>query len=419
MAEIIYSKFSNERDRKFAVRTDILEDNGRRFVKKSALYPEGKTHVVNMLRWYEELFKMYEKAPFTCNFCEKGEDGVFFEYVNGKTLEEELDELLTEGRASEAQEKLIQYASVVQEIHSQENFEMTEEFRKVFGELCEGETAQSQESFWKEWKCAEITNIDLVCGNLILAENDVAVDYEWTFDFPIPALFVVYRIIFYYGKAHVHRECIDMDSIFEKFGITEKEKIIFEQMEKNFQSYICGAHIPMRDMYVDMTPGICEICQQEEGSLQIYFSFGQGFSEENSMRIRMNGQRVEREVPVPENCTEIRLDPGDFACAVRIEALSFENTDVNLAQCVIPEGAVYGNWVYIAKEDPNICGIAVPEGAKMLKVVMQVFPENEDVLKNTVAQLDQMQNKIDALEKWKQTFGGKVIRKASELIKGK
>lgn len=412
MTEIIYSKFSNERDRRFAVRTDILDENGRSFVKKSALYPEGKQHETNMLRWYEELSNLYEKAPFTCNFCEKGEDGVFFEYIDGKTMEEALDELLAADRVQEAQEHLVKYASIVQELHSQDAFEMTEEFRKVFGDI-------QEEIQGNLWKCAKITNIDLVCGNLILAEKPVAVDYEWTFDFPIPALFLVYRIIFYYGKTHVHRECVDVDAIFEKFGITEKDKMIFAEMEKNFQSYICGTHIPIREMYEDMTPGLSEICQQEEGSLQIYFSFGEGFSEENSMRIRMNGQRVERLVPIPESCTEIRLDPGDFACAVRIEALSFENTDVNLAHCVIPEGAVYGNWVYIAKEDPNICGIAVPEGAKILKVVMQVFPENEDVLKNTVAQLEQMQNKIDALEKWKQTFGGKVIRKASELIKGK
>lgn len=412
MTEIIYSKFSNERDRRFAVRTDILDENGRSFVKKSALYPEGKQHETNMLRWYEELSNLYEKAPFTCNFCEKGEDGVFFEYIDGKTMEEALDELLAADRVQEAQEHLMKYASIVQELHSQDAFEMTEEFRKVFGDI-------QEEIQGNLWKCAKITNIDLVCGNLILAEKPVAVDYEWTFDFPIPALFLVYRIIFYYGKTHVHRECVDVDAIFEKFGITEKDKMIFAEMEKNFQSYICGTHIPIREMYEDMTPGLSEICQQEEGTLQIYFSFGEGFSEENSMRIRMNGQRVERLVPVPESCTEIRLDPGDFACAVRIEALSFENTDVNLAHCVIPEGAVYGNWVYIAKEDPNICGIAVPEGAKILKVVMQVFPENEDVLKNTVAQLEQMQNKIDALEKWKQTFGGKVIRKASELIKGK
>lgn len=419
MTEIIYSKFSNERDRKFAVRTDILEEDGRCFVKKSAVYPEGKQHEVNMLRWYKALSEMYEKAPFTCNLCEKGEDGVFFEYVEGRTLEEALDDLLAAGRVKEVEEHLIKYASIVQEIHSQDAFEMTEEFRKVFGVIQENDAEEAQENLWENWKCAKITNIDLVCGNLILAEKPVAVDYEWTFDFPIPAMFVVYRIIFYYGKTHVHRECVDVDAIFEKIGITEKERTIFTEMEKCFQKYICGEHIPMRDMYEDITPGISEIRQYEEASLQIYFSFGQGFSEEHSMRIRMNGNRVERFISIPENCTEIRLDPGDFACAVRIEALSFENTDVNLAQCIIPEGAVYGNWVYIAKSDPNICGIAVLEGAKMLKVVLQVFPENEDVLKNTVAQLNQMRNKIDTLEKWKQTFGGKVIRKASELIKRK
>ncbi len=43
MAEIIYSKYSNERSRRFAIRTDILEENKKRWLQKKKLfYPEGK-----------------------------------------------------------------------------------------------------------------------------------------------------------------------------------------------------------------------------------------------------------------------------------------------------------------------------------------------------------------------------------------
>ena len=35
MKELVYSKFSNERDRKFSIRTDIYEEEGKRFVKKA------------------------------------------------------------------------------------------------------------------------------------------------------------------------------------------------------------------------------------------------------------------------------------------------------------------------------------------------------------------------------------------------
>lgn len=108
MAEIIYSKYSNERCRNFAVRTDICEEkDGGRFVEKTALYAEGNKHIENLGLWYEELTKAYAEVGFACNKCEAvlsqqgGEsagDGdlsrVRLEYLYGETLEEHLDSLL-------------------------------------------------------------------------------------------------------------------------------------------------------------------------------------------------------------------------------------------------------------------------------------------------------------------------------------
>ena len=70
MAEIIYSKYSNERSRRFAIRTDILEENKKRWLQKKALYPEGKEHMDNLASWNSRLNAVYEKVPFVCNKCE-------------------------------------------------------------------------------------------------------------------------------------------------------------------------------------------------------------------------------------------------------------------------------------------------------------------------------------------------------------
>ena len=35
MSKVIYSKYSNERARRFALRTDIVSDHDRRYVKKT------------------------------------------------------------------------------------------------------------------------------------------------------------------------------------------------------------------------------------------------------------------------------------------------------------------------------------------------------------------------------------------------
>ena len=55
MAEIIFSKYSNERSRRFAVRTDILEENKKRWLLKTALYPEGEEHVKNLIKGNQKL----------------------------------------------------------------------------------------------------------------------------------------------------------------------------------------------------------------------------------------------------------------------------------------------------------------------------------------------------------------------------
>ena len=63
MAEIIYSKYSNERSRRFAIRTDILEENKKRWLQKKALYPEGKEHMDNLASWNSRLNVCVRESP--------------------------------------------------------------------------------------------------------------------------------------------------------------------------------------------------------------------------------------------------------------------------------------------------------------------------------------------------------------------
>jgi len=102
MSEIIFSKYSNERDRRFAIRTNILEENGRRWLQKTPLYPEGKEHIKNMLLWNQKLDALYKTAPFVSNKCEAGENFIKLEYLEEGNLAEYLDDLLEKGREEEA-----------------------------------------------------------------------------------------------------------------------------------------------------------------------------------------------------------------------------------------------------------------------------------------------------------------------------
>ena len=97
MKEIIFSKYSNERSRSFAIRTDIVEEDGKRWLEKKWLYPEGKEHVLRMKKWNQKLDQMYGEVPFLSNKCEIGEDCAYFEYLEQENLAEYLDDLLGKG----------------------------------------------------------------------------------------------------------------------------------------------------------------------------------------------------------------------------------------------------------------------------------------------------------------------------------
>lgn len=383
MKEIIYSKFSNERDRKFAIRTDILEENGKRLVKKAALYPEGKAHEADILRWYQELKELYSIIPYEANVCKKEEEGICLEYIEGKTLEELLDEKILSGNVQEAEQILEEYLHNVERIYSQNEFVITDKFTEVFGQV----------SFEENHFCASVTNIDMVCGNLVLTEVPVVLDYEWTFDFPVPAKFVLYRIIHYYIETHASRACLDEAVLFEKFGISSICQEKFAVMEQNFQKYITGKHVPMRNMYAKMTPGVSG-SQDSFKYLQIFFSENDIYSEKKSIKLSANDGIASYTVPIPKGCQMIRLDPGDGPCIIRVDRLSFNGTPVDISDAKISEGCISGEWIYIAKNDPNISDIVVPGEASEMDISIQIYSGNEEMIRGMVKQNRLLNEKI-------------------------
>lgn len=371
MREIIFSKYSNERDRRFAIRTDILEEDGERWLEKTPLYPEGKGHIENMLQWNQKLDVLYRAVPFVSNKCEAGEGCVKLEYLEEENLAEYLDDLLEKGREKEAAQELTEYLENVQKIHSQRPFSMTEEFQRVFGKVTLPENLT----------CAEITNIDMICDNVLLTSPYTILDYEWTFDFPVPCEFVLYRIIHYYIQTHSVRRALDEEALYGKFGITEEARESFFQMEKSFQAYITGCHVPMREMYADMTPGVQYVSQTNAGALQVFFGEKRGcYQEKNSIKRYMIAGNARCTVELPEKCRFIRLDPGDVPCSVRLDEISFDGKSASLKGVETPDGAIFGYWAFLARLDPCIADIPVPAGAKTLTVRLEICEENVDML---------------------------------------
>ncbi|MBD5542588.1 MAG: glycosyltransferase family 2 protein [Lachnospiraceae bacterium] len=381
MKQIIYSKFSNERNRALAIRTDILQDgNQKPIVRKAPVFNEGTAHVLKLLEWEERLTEKYRDTFISLNHCEREDRSVCFEYLEGDTLETILDKLYLEGKYEQLLDLFRQYVNVIRKANSKGKFRYTKEFESIFGDVCVNMDSDA----------ADVNNIDMVVGNIII-NNDVwnVIDYEWTFDFPIPVNFIIFRTIFYYVYATAKREALKEIGFYRIFGISEKEQKTFMQMEQNFQKYIISEITPIRDMYHGISKGVVDLNEileirgklEEERRMQVYFDYGQGFTEENSEWIypEMYENNVGKfRINLKSDVKKLRIDPMEEACFVKLYKC-VGNTDHRYEMKFESNARQIGKDMYLfAAPDPQIVFTNLREGTTWICLEMIKKPVTYD-----------------------------------------
>ena len=415
--EILYIKYAKERNREFAVRTEILENiDGKRSVKKTPLYPEGKAHVAGLVEKYHRLEPDYEKVGMFCNRAEADGDSVRLEYLMGESMEEYLDGLLDRKKKEEAEMLLKQYIEKIQALPGQESFCMTEEFKEVFGDAKGLETMAS----------VSHANIDMVCQNVMMDENRwTMIDYEWTFFFPVPTAFLVYRVLHYYLETHGKRSVLNKEALYTWAGITKEERKVFHEMEHHFQQHLTSEHVPMREMYGAISPGTYPVrhlvtkeqIRRGQERMQIFFADENGFREERSIYYKLENGEFHGTIEIPEHTEEIRLDPCDGMGLCQIEELSF---DVGMiGEIITSDGITEDGEIYLMNAvDPQLYLGRVPEGAKTLTVHLYVTVTEADSVKINEAAGKLLKNRGKRLRKEKEKrrqAEAQLAEKAEEL----
>jgi len=374
-AETIYVKFSNERDPAFSVRTEICENSsGRRYVRKLPTEKTSEEHVKNLEKISRELGTFYGREGLELNTCTVENDGVRLEYLQGETLEGRLDELLEAGKTEELEKLFFSYIKKIRRIHEGEMFFKTPEFVQVFGD------AEISESC----RCSGMSNIDLVPANILLQDSGVSViDYEWTFRFPIPCNFILYRMIHYYLESDGKRAVLRDLDFYKKAGISEKELEIYAEMERNFQKYMEGGHVPLREMYDEVSPGKVDIMAYYDRiraacatrRLQVFYDRGNDFSEADSDIYPMTKHGIDFGITVPRNVRRLRLDPGEAAGGLVLKKLVFENgKEADFSSNGFPIGK--GRY-YFGGGDPQFVIESLPKNTGKLYIEIEVMKESE------------------------------------------
>lgn len=358
MEKLIYTKYSNQRNARFAIRTDIYEDEqGRRCVRKYADTEAARPHIEHIQTVYEQMQKQFRGTRFVPNKAELHPEYIEFEYVKGETLEKQLDAYLAADDQEGFAALVNTYADEVRRVYGVSGtteiaIADTEAAREegttdagIAHENAEADTAtgtaHEDTSAYAETfgtvtlptpvPMAQGVDIDLIFANIIVTGDTwTAIDYEWTFDFAAPVDFLLWRAGKVYLENYANRACISEEQMNALLGVAQENVDAYRQMELYFlQRYCYKDQSDLYALYETMGQYVAKLKLEDavKGSesganqVQLYYDTGHGFSEQESDKIRIypdDKGEFHLKQRLPENLKQLRIDPGERACVLQI-----------------------------------------------------------------------------------------------------
>lgn len=404
--EIKYVKYSNDRAGAFKIKTLLTYENrdGKtvKLIKKQPLWPGAKEHIEQIYTAYEKLSERFAGGELEINKCRLVKEGdeahdtqgesvcAEFEYLEGMTLEELLDECL--------------------ERNDMESFHM------LFDEYYERISYHGDR---------EVTDYDLIFSNILITREPkwYVIDYEWTFAKQVEAKEIAFRAVYCYLLESEKRNKLNLDLILNRLGITESDAAQYRQQEMKFQKYVTGKRMSMpeiRDAIGQPVYTLSELpfaspAQKRKDKVQIYEDRGDGFSEEHSFFVEeylgdsCSGASLSEDSPsgeypkagagedagsrnfqitIKEGCRALRIDPCSDYCIVFLKEIKWNGVPIPMkGKRITVNGIRMGDAVYaFATEDPNIT-IQLPELQQKQENALCVSMQVTRVPKETVCHM--------------------------------
>ena len=411
MNTLRFAKFSPERREKYRLVPEIWEDAcGNPMVRKVPAGSEACEHLASLPEKQALLERLY--GPAVCiNRCALCEDGTLaIEYVDGTSMEQTLDELFrTKGFEAAAEAFLAQLNWMIPE-EKLEKFVPSEDFAFWFGEDVAAHPG---------WMSLPVSNLDMIPANLIRRGSEqVMLDYEWTFAFPVPADYLRYRIVFYYFFRHAAKLSVtDRAAFYKRFGIRSRELPIWQKMEENFQKRILNAveekTAGKEDQALpDGGPGSA---QGSAHRLQIYWNQGEGWGEEDSCLYDMPEREIQLRIEIPEGTAALRIDPGDVPCICEFSELSIEENGQKRGFELAANGIMADDRCFLFIEsDPNIyitpvqaagdaaaqegAGSPADFGGMTLCIGLRTWGNRAEAARAAAERINALRNRIERIE---------------------
>lgn len=384
--ELLFLKYSVERDEAFRIRTEIVRKaDGTKVVRKVPYGEKAKAHVEKIKHWEEALREQYEPADVSVNRCTLTDKGAEFEFLKGETLESVLDEHL-----------------------EKDDFEgFVGEIKKYIAKL-------------EQIVSPKANNVDLIFSNIILNNDGKwnVIDYEWTFEAEVPLRFIIHRAIYLYCEQRKQNslQCKDICRI---LGITEAEQERFLEMEHQLQLYLLGDTKTMDALQYEYAGKIIDLKEilhrAHQPELKIYQDFGQGFSEENSYVLEVKEDFYGRRrftLTVPQGVTALRLDPCEEPCMVTVNRILGEcggSYELSLGH----NGKAYEKSILYTTTDPQILisGIVPGTGQIHVDVTVEYLKEETSYVWMKLLEKAEKCDRIESSEPYR------LMKKIKNLLK--
>lgn len=406
MERLIYSKFSNERNAKYAIETSVvLDEENHRWVLKRPMDKEGYAHIENIKNAYIGLCHMFADTKLQIQPYVEAEDGMKFPYVPG----EDMEKILNRTYHTEGYEKMLQmireYFEFVRKYSSTCDYVETEQFVNMFGNY----------EFASGTKCGDVSNLDYGFANVIISEKaKTLIDYEWTVDFPVPVDFLLYRCIHYY--VYTSPNSVDMleKGIFKALGFDESDIKKYVEMESHFQKYISSGKATLGELHETMgqaTDNVHELFahyhRMENRGMQVYYDYGEGFLHENSFFLKPevdeNGVEMLHITNIPQEAVRVRIDPRKEASILLLNEFVNENKISVINNMETNATIIKGQLYVFAVPDPWLVVKHNGGGELTLKINMKsdvclsILQKEAVALTNEVKQLEKRANESEHL----------------------
>ena len=353
---VSYVKFSDHRKEEFQIFT--LLSAVEKIVRKCPASPVAKDHVAALIE-KEAALSRTVNGGYRVSPAKQSDEACDFPLHEGKTYDELVDEVLL-GEGNDAALSMIRTYIDDLFTFSMTDFVVTEDFTRIFlGD------AKTKELFLRQTgsfaKSFTATDVDLVMSNII-ADGSMRyiIDYEWTYEFPIPVEYVVFRILRYYLYGKIFRRNYLDETIFTQFGISGELQQLFYEMERSFQTYLsfdakfsaASILLEPRDGNTILKEHLSSIRHPlPDRTIEVYFDYGGGFTEEARRVIGLiESDPKSLTIDLPDGARTLRIDPAKAPGILSVKNVQDENGKENV--CIVPGKRIQKNVYVLSSTDP-------------------------------------------------------------------